>query len=127
MLNTTNKNEGKFWFNLFHELGHILLHGKRDIYISFDDDEMTKKEKEADNFAEKMLIGNFSDFSDFKKANNLDNQTAVRLFARKKKISPAIVAGIFTHKYKKEGDIIYRSMDIFLKDRINYYNYEIVE
>lgn len=42
-----------FWHTLFHEIGHILLHGKKDIFIENVeyDDKNPKKEQEADDFA----------------------------------------------------------------------------
>lgn len=47
-----------FWFNLFHEIGHLLLHGKKGKFIEFTDQESTKttEETEADNFASDELI-----------------------------------------------------------------------
>jgi HTH-type transcriptional regulator/antitoxin HigA len=47
-----------FWFNLFHEIGHILLHRK----ITYIDDgnvlpELARQEKEADGFAASSLKG----------------------------------------------------------------------
>ena len=45
-----------FWFSFFHELGHILLHGKREAFLDdfkHDDDE---KENEANAFASRLLI-----------------------------------------------------------------------
>lgn len=51
------KTNDKFWFTFFHEVGHIFLHGKK--YISIEnvkyDDQDLVKEKEADEFAEKVL------------------------------------------------------------------------
>lgn len=47
-----------FWFTFFHELGHILLHGKKDIFleeITYSDADRVKEE-EADNFAVKILL-----------------------------------------------------------------------
>lgn len=47
-----------FWFTFFHELGHILLHGKKDIFleeITYSDADMIK-EAEADSFAVKHLL-----------------------------------------------------------------------
>ena len=46
------------WFNFFHEVGHILLHGKKDIFLEnaglsgLDE----TKEREADNFASDILL-----------------------------------------------------------------------
>ena len=47
-----NRNDS-FWFSFFHEVGHILLHGKKDIFlekVDYDEKDL-KKEKEADAFA----------------------------------------------------------------------------
>ena len=47
-----------FWFTFFHEAAHILLHGKKDIFL--DNVEGTlidlKKEDEANNFAANLLM-----------------------------------------------------------------------
>lgn len=47
------ESESDFWQTLFHEIGHILLHGKKDIFIENVDygDRDPEKEKEADDFA----------------------------------------------------------------------------
>jgi HTH-type transcriptional regulator/antitoxin HigA len=47
-----------FWFSLFHELGHILLHDKRDVILEGDDADAASKprEAEADAFARDTLI-----------------------------------------------------------------------
>jgi len=56
------KDANKFWFTLYHELGHILLHGKKEIFIEGDAATMDRlvmdesKENEADRFAEKALF-----------------------------------------------------------------------
>lgn len=47
------ENEDDFWNTLFHEIGHILLHGKKDIFmenVNYGDKD-PEKEKEADEFA----------------------------------------------------------------------------
>lgn len=68
------KRYDTFWFTFFHEIGHILLHGKKDIFlenIEMEDIEM-EKEQQADAFASNILLpkeqeeaiisaGNFSD------------------------------------------------------------------
>lgn len=46
-------SEVDFWNTLFHELGHVLLHGKKDIFmenVNYGDKD-PEKEKEADEFA----------------------------------------------------------------------------
>jgi len=53
-------NRGKcadiFFFSLFHELGHVLLHGKRDVFVREVDGDSNPLEKEADAFARDQLI-----------------------------------------------------------------------
>jgi HTH-type transcriptional regulator/antitoxin HigA len=49
------KVEDIFWFTFFHEAGHVLLHGKRDVFLE-DDGGGDDKEREADAFATSQLI-----------------------------------------------------------------------
>ncbi len=126
MLNTTNKDEGKFWFNLFHEIGHILLHGKKDPYINLENDSDTQEEKEANDFAEKNLVSDFNQFYKiYKKEKNL--KKTIQEFAKKNGVPPAVIAGMLTHKHKKSGNRIYKDMSCFLKEKINYSNIKILE
>lgn len=50
------KRNDHFWFSYFHEAAHILLHGKRDIFINDQKESEGKKENEADAFAANFLI-----------------------------------------------------------------------
>lgn len=52
------KRNDSFWFTFFHEAGHILLHGKKDIFLeNVKYNEFDKvKEKEADDFAVKCTL-----------------------------------------------------------------------
>lgn len=48
------------WFNLFHELGDVLLHGKRRMYVNetIDSNQNGRDpfEREADSFASEQLV-----------------------------------------------------------------------
>lgn len=50
----------RFWFTFFHEAGHILNHGKKDIFL--EDIEYSnldlEKEKEVDEFAVEWTLSN---------------------------------------------------------------------
>ncbi len=52
------KRNDIFWFTFFHEAGHILLHGKKDIFLEdvkyLDRDKA--KEDEANRFAQKWIL-----------------------------------------------------------------------
>ena len=52
------KTYDSFWFTFFHEAGHIILHGKKDIFLENVDYDgaSTQKEQEANSFAEKLLL-----------------------------------------------------------------------
>jgi len=52
------KDYNAFWFTFYHELGHILYHGKKDIFIDGIKSITPNKEKEeeADAFAARMLL-----------------------------------------------------------------------
>lgn len=52
------KRNDIFWFTFFHEAGHILLHGKKDIFMEFDGykEEDHGREQEANEFAVKWTL-----------------------------------------------------------------------
>ena len=52
------KTNDHFWFAFFHEVAHVLLHSKKDIFLeNLKGAEIDKqKEKEADAFASDLLI-----------------------------------------------------------------------
>lgn len=58
MLSGRYKTNDHFWFTFFHEAGHILLHGKKDIFLENvgGTAEDQKKEEEANDFAMKWLL-----------------------------------------------------------------------
>jgi HTH-type transcriptional regulator/antitoxin HigA len=55
-INTRGVYSDIFWFTLFHELGHILLHGSKDKFVDYDGGGKDAKEKEADKFSSNTLI-----------------------------------------------------------------------
>lgn len=56
-LTDRNKDYNSFWFSFYHELGHILLHNKSDVFLEGLNDiaQDEEKEREADDFAVKFL------------------------------------------------------------------------
>ena len=52
------KNTDAFWFTFFHEVGHILLHGKKDIFLEKVEysDKQQNQEEEADAFAWNYVV-----------------------------------------------------------------------
>lgn len=87
------KNDGSFWFTFFHEAAHVLLHGKKDVFLEGDSNSDDEKEHEADEFARNLLIPR-NRSSDMK---SLRTERAIRGFAREIGISPGIVVGRMQH------------------------------
>ena len=90
------KTEDHLWFSFFHEAGHILKHGKRDVFIEGTSLKMDEtKEEEANTFAADCLIPkkgylNFTSRFTFSKEN-------IRKFASQIQISPGIIVGRLQH------------------------------
>jgi plasmid maintenance system antidote protein VapI len=84
------------WFTFFHEAGHILLHGKKDMFVEVDAQEGNDKELEADAFARDILIPN-QQFEQFVAAGAY-SKSAVQEFASAMGIHPGIVVGRLQHE-----------------------------
>ncbi|MBF05217.1 addiction module antidote protein, HigA family [bacterium] len=124
MLNTNKRTEGQFWFNLFHEIGHILLHSKKEVFVDFDQNgEKTELEDQADSFAQKQLMPNFKEtMSFFEKQNaKVGLSRAIENTAKKEGISTAIFAGRLTNEYGDNKNI-YKAMSVFSKPVITHSN-----
>ncbi|SHG23103.1 HTH-type transcriptional regulator / antitoxin HigA [Marinomonas polaris DSM 16579] len=81
-----------FWFSLFHEIAHILLHDKRMTFLEGGDNEQYRKqENEADKFSEETLIS--SDiFSSFLEQGDISPSNIIS-FSESQGIHPGIVTG----------------------------------
>jgi len=85
------KDVNAFWFTFYHELAHILYHGKKDIFIdgleSIKPDE--EKEKEADKFAARMLLSDKQ--RKILKEYNLFDKKRVLLLSEQLKVNSGII------------------------------------
>lgn len=86
------KTNDHFWFTFYHEAAHILLHGKKEIFIEeFEGIENdAKKEKEANDFARDWLLPD--SFLEEITDEQIDERV-VRRIARTYATHPAIVIG----------------------------------
>jgi HTH-type transcriptional regulator/antitoxin HigA len=91
------RNDG-FWFTFFHEAGHILLHGKKDIFLEeIDYSEKDKqKEKEANEFAIKWTLS-IEEQQEIIKTAPLTEEK-IKRFAKKFNTHPAIIIGRLQHE-----------------------------
>jgi addiction module HigA family antidote len=89
------KSNDHLWFTFFHEAGHIIRHGRKEIFIE-DNGLDGEKETEADVFARDRLIPP-ADYRRF--IASWDGRSLVPIidFAEKIKIAPGIVVGRLQH------------------------------
>ena len=86
------RDADKFWFTLFHEIGHVLLHGKKEQFISFmTGGEKTSNELQADEFAASTLLPKDS-YSNFLMKQDF-SENSIRAFADQEEIDAGIVLG----------------------------------
>jgi addiction module HigA family antidote len=109
------KSNDHFWFTFFHEAGHILLHGHKEMFIETDTNK-SQKEIEANVFASKLLIPE-NEYKSFVK--NVDRMfvknSDIESFAIKIGIAPGIVVGRMQHDDKLDKDRG-NKLKIFYKD-----------
>jgi len=93
-LNLRYKSNDQLWFTFYHEAGHILLHGKRDVFID-EGRSGDEKEREANNFAADTLIPP-REYAAFGRAGAW-SKDAIRRFAVRIGVAPGIVVGRLQH------------------------------
>ena len=86
-----------FWFSLFHELAHILLHDKRMTFIETGDanPDVKEQEQEADRFAADQLIPR-DVYAELAKSDLIDT-LVIQSFANKIGIHAGVIIGRLQH------------------------------
>lgn len=90
------KSDDHLWFTFFHEAGHILLHGKKELFLEGTNGLDSEKENQANEFSSKELIPTKA-FKEFVAENTLSKDKIIS-FAQKMGVSPGIVVGQLQHK-----------------------------
>ncbi len=75
-----------FWFSVFHEIGYVVLHGRRATFVD-------GHETEADEFAADQLIPRAA----YAVRNRPPTEETIRAFARQIGVAPGIVVGRMQH------------------------------
>ncbi len=105
------KRNDIFWFMFFHEMGHILLHGKK--YISLENINFAtadqRKEQEADEFAVELTLTKKQE-SEVLENKFLTEQDIIK-YAKQFDTHPAMIIGRLQH----EGKIHYSVGREFIK------------
>jgi HTH-type transcriptional regulator/antitoxin HigA len=92
------KTNDHFWFTFFHEAGHILLHGKKDIFLENVEGAEVNQEKEyeANSFAAKTLI---SDKHWREIVQNLPlTLLEIEQYAQEFRVAPGVIVGRLQHE-----------------------------
>ncbi len=91
------KTNDSFWFAFYHEAGHVLKHGKKEIFLENVEGSPVDvaKEKEADEFAQKYLFPEAAlrRLKEIFEINDFD----IREFAAMYETHPAIIVGQLQH------------------------------
>lgn len=93
LLSTRHRSNDLLWFTVFHEIAHLLLHGKKLLFIEGVDGLNRDLENEADTFAGKTLISDDDAHRLAKLAKNDVAKSEIILFAQEIGIAPGIVVG----------------------------------
>jgi HTH-type transcriptional regulator/antitoxin HigA len=97
-LSARYKQNDRFWFTFFHEVGHILLHGKKYISlegINFSDADPVK-EQEAHDFAEGWTFSK-SEEKELLSEKQIDENLIIK-YANRFNTHPALIIGRLQHK-----------------------------
>ena len=94
-LDLRHKSNDQLWFSFFHEAGHVLLHGKRQIFVDGQDGEQNDLEQEADRFASNALISPI-EYDGFTQRGRFTS-AAIIAFAHELGIESGIVVGRLQH------------------------------
>ena len=91
------KTNDSFWFAFYHEAGHIIKHGKKEIFLEDVEGSPVDvaKEKEADEFAQKQLFPSaaLNRLKEIFKLKEFD----IKEFAAMYNTHPAIIVGQLQH------------------------------
>lgn len=107
-----------FWFSLFHEIGHLLLHRKKGVYVDSENEIINKdQEKEANKFASDVLILE-TEYKDFVKNFKIFRDINIlKSFAKKNGVIDGIVVGRL-----QNDEIINRSQLNGLRNKYEWVN-----
>jgi plasmid maintenance system antidote protein VapI len=89
------RSDDHLWFTFFHEAGHILLHGKREVFVEEEGIEGDEKEEQANRFAADSLIPQ-RQYQRLLTQEPL-SKAKIKAFADTVGIAPGIVVGRLQH------------------------------
>jgi hypothetical protein len=106
------RSDDHFWFTVFHEIGHLLLHPTSPLFVEGQDYEITEEESEANRFAADILVP--AEFEDDLKIAPRDFRAYVRLAKR-----IGVSTGVLVGQMQNRGLLKHEQMN-FLKERYDW-------
>ncbi|HBA38022.1 MAG TPA: hypothetical protein DCY94_04815, partial [Firmicutes bacterium] len=92
MISDRGKRDDGLWFTLFHEIGHLIKHSKKEVFVDMEDTDESKIEKEANDFARNTLLSD-DIYEKFVSDHKVLNKDIIKDFSLKQGISPGILVG----------------------------------
>lgn len=100
LLSFRGLSDDKFWFTVFHEIGHLLLHGAR-AFVDVDMEGVDDAEREANQFASRCIIPE-QNVTEFERLGTV--QDPVLRFSVKIGVSPGLTVGQMQHRHMIRQD-----------------------
>jgi len=88
------KTDDMLWFTFYHEAAHLLLHGKRSLFLDYEKSEGSEEE-EANRVAEELIIPS-KKLSAFTRSRRF-SEAAIVKFSDAVGVSPGVVVGRLQH------------------------------
>lgn len=112
------KTDDELWFTFFHDAAHILLHGKKDVFIHEVQDSDRDAEREANVFSRDILIPK----SHADRLPYLKTKSRIYAFAQEIGIAPGLVVG----RLQRDNFVSHRfcndlKVRLYLLDRLEEY------
>ncbi len=95
-LSARHKTDDHLWFSLFHEAAHILLHGKKNVFVDGIDGGGNDMEAEANDWAANFLLPR-AEWRRFVDRGTYSGPDVVQ-FAEEQGVAPGIVVGSLQHQ-----------------------------
>jgi HTH-type transcriptional regulator / antitoxin HigA len=93
-----HKTDDHFWFTLFHELGHVILHGKKSVFVDQPNGAESQEEQEANRFARDRLVPR-KRYADFVSQGSFYPDEIAEC-AEELQIAPGVLVGMLQHDGK---------------------------
>ena len=108
--------DDQFWFTLFHEMGHLVLHGPKATFLEDGSDATPEEEAEANKFAESIIVPDV--LKDELLAIHPTVDSVLR-FSRKVGIAPGLIVGQLQYRGVIPPDMMNRLKRRYAWDQID--------